>query len=125
MNISGRKRILRLLFAFLIDFEILAWPFAFCIVQSHESLIRGSKEKHRTVYSLSLHQFPARASIQGPGYRPSSSEMERALLARCLPPVYCPAPPRAVRGATRDAKLWGFPLGDVRVLLQLIASICF
>lgn len=80
MNISGRKRILMLLFSFLIDFEILAWPFAFCIVQSHESLTRGSKEKHRTVYSLSLHQFPARVSIQGPVYTPSSSEMKQALL---------------------------------------------
>ncbi|KAI4547425.1 hypothetical protein MG293_003980 [Ovis ammon polii] len=45
-------------------------PFAFCTVQSHESQICGSKEKHGTKYSFSLHQFPARVSILGPKYRP-------------------------------------------------------
>lgn len=70
MNISRRKRVLVFLFSFLIDLKILAWPFAFCPVQSHESLIRGSKEKHRTVYSLSLHQFPAHVFILGPMCRP-------------------------------------------------------
>ena len=43
------------LFSYLIDLKILAQPFTFCTVQSHESLICGSKEKHGTKYSFSLH----------------------------------------------------------------------
>lgn len=58
------------LFSYLIDLKILAQPFTFCTVQSHESLICGSKEKHGTKYSFSLHQFPAHVSILAPMYRP-------------------------------------------------------
>lgn len=70
MNISRRRRVLVFLFSYLIDLKILAQPFTFCTVQSHESLICGSKEKHGTKYSFSLHQFPAHVSILGPMYRP-------------------------------------------------------
>lgn len=91
MNISRRRRVLVFLLSFLIDLKILSWPFAFCTVQSHESLIRGSKEKHRTVYSLSCHQFPACVSILGPMCRPFQFRdgISSALL---LAPVYSLAP---------------------------------
>lgn len=79
------------LFSFLIDLKILAWLFAFCPVQSHESLIRDfSKEKHRTVYSVSLHQFPAYISVLGPRNRPSQfrdGASSALLSAPCVQPL--------------------------------------
>lgn len=91
-----RKRVLVFLFSFLIDLKILAWSFAFCTVQSHESLIRGSKEKHRAVYSLSLYQFPACVSILGPMYRPfqfrdgaSSAPLSAPVNSLALPRSLC------------------------------------
>lgn len=68
MNIRRRRRVLVFLFSFLIDLKILAWPFAFGTIQSHESLM--CVLLHRTMYSFSLHQFPARVSVLGPMYRP-------------------------------------------------------
>ena len=89
VNIRRRRRVLVFLFSFLIDLKILAWPFAFCTVQSHESLICDSKEKHRTLYSLSHHQFPACVSMLGPMYRPFQfrDRASTALFrARCVQP---------------------------------------
>ena len=113
MNVSRRRRVLVFLFSFLTDLKILAWPFAFCTVQSHESLICGSKEKHRTVYSLFLHQFSVCVSLLIPVYRPLQFR-ERASSALLWASVYSLAPLWALcrRGPRVLCSFWCFQLGD-------------
>ena len=113
INISRRRRVLVFLFSYLINLKILAQPFAFCTVQSHESLICSSKEKHGTKYSLSLHQFPARVSILGPTYRPFQFK-DRVSSALLQAPMYSLTPLWALRSGVLHVlcSCWCFLLAD-------------
>lgn len=123
MNIRRKKRVLMFLFSFLIDLKILAWPFAFGTIQSHESLM--CVLLHRTMHSFSLHQFPACVSVLGPMYRPFEFR-DRASPALLSAQCYSLAAMSTLQEGPVGSVAFGVShCVSIGVLLQLIISICF